>query len=212
MPIGLLECRDILGHRSLRLSERFLELSDCDGNRVAFSIWIVFFVKLGFGWHDRFTGGLTKVFMTPNAQHKFEGVTEQGKASLHRMTDARALLDARRWRGAMYMAGYSVECLLKSKLMKMYLCSTLSELEEQLINRKLLSQKSTIYTHQVEKLLELAGGLERVRKNQEHSGNLTRVNTWIPAWRYNPKEPIPEDAKSFLDAVDALTGWITNSI
>ncbi len=40
------------------------------------------------------------------------GVSEQEKAGKHRMQDARVLLNAGRWRGAMYLAGYSVECLL----------------------------------------------------------------------------------------------------
>ena len=112
----------------------------------------------------------------------------------------------------MYMAGYSAECLLKSKLIKIYNCMNLSDLEEYLFDRGLLSPKSTIYTHQIDKLLQLAGGLERVRNDREHSGNLARVNTWIPAWRYNPMQPNPADARSFLDAVDALTGWIANSL
>lgn len=43
----------------------------------------------------------------------FIGITEQSKASAHRGDDAHALLNATRWRGAMYMAGYSVECSLR---------------------------------------------------------------------------------------------------
>ena len=54
----------------------------------------------------------------PMLRDLFYGVSEQGKAGKHRMDDARALLNAVRWRGAMYMAGYSVECLLKTKLMR----------------------------------------------------------------------------------------------
>ncbi len=52
----------------------------------------------------------------------FYGVTEQGKVGKHRMDDARVLLNAARWRGATYMAGYSIECLLKTKLMRMFDC------------------------------------------------------------------------------------------
>ena len=52
----------------------------------------------------------------------FYGVSEQGKAGKHRLEDARVLLKADRWRGAMYMAGYSVECLLKTRLMRMFGC------------------------------------------------------------------------------------------
>jgi hypothetical protein len=34
----------------------------------------------------------------------YSGVSEQSKASTHRLDDARALLNAERWRGAMYIA------------------------------------------------------------------------------------------------------------
>ena len=66
------------------------------------------------------------------------GVSEQSKASMHRLDDARALINAERWRGAMYMAGYAVECLLKTKLMQVYGCRTLRELENELQRRGLL--------------------------------------------------------------------------
>jgi hypothetical protein len=52
----------------------------------------------------------------------FHGVSEQDKAGKHRMDDARALMTRDRWRGAMYMAGCSIECLLKTKLMRMFEC------------------------------------------------------------------------------------------
>ena len=35
----------------------------------------------------------------------FYGVTEQGKAAKYRLDDAKALLNADRWRGSMYLAG-----------------------------------------------------------------------------------------------------------
>jgi len=34
------------------------------------------------------------------------GISEQAKASRHRMDDARVLLNGERWRCAMYIAGY----------------------------------------------------------------------------------------------------------
>jgi hypothetical protein len=77
----------------------------------------------------------------------FHGVSEQGKAGKHRMDDARALLNAVRWRGAMYMAGYSVECLLKTKLMRTFDCRHLRELEEELQRRGMLPAQATVFTH-----------------------------------------------------------------
>jgi len=87
------------------------------------------------------------------ARDLFVGVTEQAKASVHRREDAHALLNATRWRGAMYMAGYSIECLLKAKLMRMYACDNLRDLEVALQHRGLLAEHATIFTHQLEILL-----------------------------------------------------------
>ena len=67
-------------------------------------------------------------------RERFYGVSEQGKAGKHRLNDARALLNAVRWRGAMYMAGYAVD-VLKTKLMRKFDCRHLRELEEELQRR-----------------------------------------------------------------------------
>ena len=71
------------------------------------------------------------------AHDSYSGVSEQTKASKHRLADAEALLQEQRWRGVMYVGGYAVECLLKAKLMRMFKCVNLRELEEKLKRRKL---------------------------------------------------------------------------
>src|SRR4051812_557909 len=101
------------------------------------------------------------------ARSRFGGVSEQAKASKHRMDDARALLNAVRWRGAMYIAGYSLECLLKKKLMQMFDCRHLRELEDELQKRGILTQNTTVFTHQLELLLRLTNAIDRLRQNEE---------------------------------------------
>jgi hypothetical protein len=96
----------------------------------------------------------------------FYGASEQAKAGKHRLDDARALLNSVRWRGAMYLAGYSVECLLKTKLMRRFDCRHLRELEEELQRRGVISAHATIFTRQLELLLRLAQGLDRLRQNE----------------------------------------------
>jgi hypothetical protein len=80
------------------------------------------------------------------ARETHHGVSEQSKASQHRRDDAQVLLNAARWRGAMYLGGYSVECLLKSRLMKKFECRTLRELDEELKDRGLIAAEATMYT------------------------------------------------------------------
>lgn len=142
----------------------------------------------------------------------FHGISEQSKAGKYRLDDARALLTAVRWRGAMYMAGYSIECLLKTKLMRMYECRHLRELQEELQRRGVLSAQTSIFTHQLELLLRLAGGLERLRQSEEHWRLFNLVNRWVPAWRYTADLSNAEDAADFLTAVNRISQWIENNI
>ena len=96
--------------------------------------------------------------------------------------------------------------------MRMYACSNLRNLEEELQRRNLLAEHSTIFTHQLEVLLRLAGGLERLRQNYELWPLFNIVNRWIPAWRYNPDLSNREDAEDYLDAVDRIRHWINHNV
>ena len=142
----------------------------------------------------------------------FYGVSEQGKAGKHRMDDALALLNAVRWRGAMYMAGYSIECLLKTKLMRMFNCRHLRELDEELLSRGILPAQTTVFSHQLEFLLRLTNAVDRLRQSEEHWRLFNMVNRWIPAWRYTADPSNPEDANDFLAAVEKVSHWIENNI
>jgi hypothetical protein len=146
------------------------------------------------------------------ARELFIGVTEQSKAGIHRRDDAHALFGARRWRGAMYIAGYSIECLLKAKLMRMYGCTNLRDLEEELQHRGLLVERATIFTHQLDMLLRLADGRERLRQHPQLWPLFNVVNRWIPAWRYNPDLSNHEDAADYLSAVDGILQWIEHNV
>lgn len=145
-------------------------------------------------------------------RHQYIGITEQSKASKHRLDDADVLLKATRWRGAMYMAGYSIECLLKVKLMDMYNCRNLYQLEDELQRRGVLTTTATVFTHQLEPLLRLAGGLERLKQNRTMWSLFNVVNRWIPAWRYTASLSNRKEAEGFLEAVKKILDWIENNI
>ncbi len=142
----------------------------------------------------------------------FSGVSEQSKAGKHRMDDAQALLNANRWRGAMYMAGYSIECLLKTKLMRIFNCRNLRELEDELQGKRILAAQATVFTHQLELLLRLTNAIDRLRQNEEHWRLFNMVNRWVPAWRYTADQANADDAKDFLEAIEKVSRWIENNI
>lgn len=142
----------------------------------------------------------------------FGGVSEQAKASKHRMDDARALLAASRWRGAMYLAGYSVECALKVRLMKMFGCRNLQVLDEHLRERGGLDDDATVFTHGLVNLLALARVWDRLQADQPMARRFRIVNRWIPAWRYSADLSNRSDAEEFIEAVGRTLQWIEANI
>jgi len=140
------------------------------------------------------------------------GVSEQSKASKHRLDDARTLLNAGRWRGAMYMSGYAVECLIKTKLMQNYSCRNLYELENELQRRGILASHATIFTHHLELLLRLTQAFDRLKQNQVLWPQFNIINRWVPAWRYTSDLANRQDAEDFLEAVLDIMQWIENNL
>lgn len=146
------------------------------------------------------------------SRQQYIGVSEQMKASKHRLNDAHALFNSARWHGAMYLAGYSIECLLKAKLMQMYNCRHLRELEEVLQRRGVLAAEATVFTHHLEVLLRLAKGQKRLRQNRTLWPLFSIVNLWMPAWRYSSNLSNSKSAKNFLEAVEKIIDWVEHNI
>jgi HEPN domain-containing protein len=142
----------------------------------------------------------------------YTGISEQAKASIHRLDDARALFNAGRWRGAMYMAGYAVECLLKTKLMQRYSCRTLRDLEDELQRRGILTEQATVFTHHLELLLRLSQRLDQLRQHQMLWPQFALVNRWIPAWRYTADLANRQDAADFLEAITQIMQWLEHNV
>jgi HEPN domain-containing protein len=142
----------------------------------------------------------------------YTGISEQAKASTHRFDDARALFNAGQWRGAMYMAGYAVECLFKTKLMRMYGCRTLRDLEDELQRRGVLAEHATVFTHHLELLLRLTRRVDQLRQQRLLWPQFTLVNRWIPAWRYTADLANRQDTTDFLEAVAQIMQWIEHNV
>jgi hypothetical protein len=100
---------------------------------------------------------------------RFGGISEQSKAGQHRRADADALFEKQRWRGAMYLAGYAIECLIKAKLMKMFKQSDLEGLEAELKRRHIIPDDSSLFDHRIELYV---GGVRQARCPEEQPGPL----------------------------------------
>lgn len=101
------------------------------------------------------------------------------KLAEERICDAEELLNAQRWSGAYYLAGYSVECGLKACIAK------LTQQHDFPPDRRFVAD---CYTHDLEKLVKIAR-LESLREqlaqtNSDFAANWHIVKDWEEQSRY----------------------------
>ena len=141
-----------------------------------------------------------------------DGVSELAGASRQRLADAQTLLNASRWRGSMYMAGYAVECLLKTRLMNIYDCKNLRRLEDILRQRSILPANRTIFTHHLEDLLRLIPGYNRLIRSRDMLPLFNKINQWTPNWRYTSKPTNRREATEFMTSIENFMRWVNNNL
>ena len=125
------------------------------------------------------------------------------------MRDAGALLKARRWSAAYYLAGYAVECGLKACVVA-YVKKNLGVIFR---DRK-FSEKC--WTHDFKELFRLAGLKARwdadIAANPALRRNWQLVENWNEAARYQRKKrPEAEELyQAIIDPADGVLPWIRN--
>lgn len=144
------------------------------------------------------------------------GISEQHTASFRRWEDAQVLLVGSRWWGAMYMAGYAIECTLKATLMREWHVVTLAELQNVLNEKHGFDQ--SLYTHDIELLF----GLTRIGRSALQSPKpsasqrqLVRwfkaCNAWSVSWRYKGATGDQATCAAMLSAAEPLINHIRSS-
>ena len=120
------------------------------------------------------------------------------RAAKQRSDDAELLLAAGRTTGAIYLAGYTVECFLKALL--------LSSVAPPL-RRQLLQEFRGGWAHN----LEWLGGLYRQHVGavipRSVSRHLSRVASWSTDLRYATGTLKRRDADEFMESVVAIAAW-----
>jgi HEPN domain-containing protein len=127
-----------------------------------------------------------------------------------RIKDAKALIRGKRWAFAYYVAGYSVECALKSCI-----------LAQMIHTAKIFDEKPPKFReHEAEKLIPLAGLADKLTDRLEESratGDMFRSNwgavqAWKPESRYEFKTEA--DARTLFNAIthkpDGVLRWLKN--
>lgn len=131
------------------------------------------------------------------------------KLAQMRLDDAQALLQASRWSAAYYLAGYAVECGLKSCVLK-----HIEVTGEIFASADYLKDLGKCWTHDFALLLKLAGLMAMhgaaLGANPALRASWTLVKDWSEASRY--EEKTEREAKDLYTAVtnnpDGVFEWI----
>jgi hypothetical protein len=141
-----------------------------------------------------------------------QGLTDLSKAAARRLGDGLALeqlavADPKRAHCAKYIAGYAIECLLKTIALETYGCYSLQELAQ-----KLDISDDEVFVHGLEKIARRLPSLyNRLKSCKAQWRAFARVNQWQPSWRYEAGEAgryAAESAASFLADVQVVYNWL----
>ena len=111
-----------------------------------------------------------------------------------RRTDADVLLANQRYRGAIYLAGYAIECLLKWAVTQ---------------RRDVVYLPAELETHDWDTLLPETGLAVRLQAEAAMVGVYTELaESWGPELRYLTKDPKPGEARGLYHKLIELYDWI----
>ena len=114
------------------------------------------------------------------------------------------LLQVRRYSGAYYLAGYAVECALKAAIAKSVRRHEFPD----------LNAVKDSYTHNLERLLKLAGLDTALRSAMNQNGNLlinwAVVKDWSEKSRYqmNHRQEATDLIGAINDPQDGMLAWL----
>jgi len=134
--------------------------------------------------------------------------SEWQQLSAERIDDARTLLVGAKWSGAYYLAGYSLECALKS--------CVLAYIERTGIIFEDKKYAERCWTHNIEDLLGLAGlAVERERMagaNFTFGQNWTVAKDWSEQNRYRMSTQLKAEElfDALTDHTNGVLPWVRN--
>ena len=120
------------------------------------------------------------------------------RAAKERFEDAELLLSLNRTTGAVYLAGYSVECIIKSLIL-----SAVRPSREGAI----LAQFRGGQAHDFRWLTRLYEQHGRVVIPQQIALHFTRIRNWSTAMRYSAATVPSDEAKQFFNSTTKIMNW-----
>ncbi len=125
------------------------------------------------------------------------------RVAYQRLEEAEVLFDAGFCIGTVYLAGYSVECMLKSLIL-----NSLPEKDQEAVEAEFRGQRA----HQYEWLRYRYAQTNAPGLPAAISESLAFVSTWDTSLRYRPGLGEPRDASRFLKEVVVILEWADNRI
>lgn len=124
-------------------------------------------------------------------------VSDLRKLARARLTDAKSLLNARRYDGAIYIGGYVVEIALKARICQTLRWNAFPE------SRKEFESLTTFRTHDLDVLLVLSGRERKIKTR--HLAEWSAIATWDPEVRYRkPGSAMKADAELLVSSAEVL--------
>ncbi len=120
------------------------------------------------------------------------------RAAKQRAEDAEFLLKMERTTAAVYLAGYSVECIVKSLVL-----ATVPRRQE----NQILGMFRGARAHDYDWLLRLYAEKHGPGLPVELVPHFARVNAWSTDMRYSPGTVELREAKAFLDSAIEIIKW-----
>ncbi len=155
-------------------------------------------------------------------------IQDYRRSAARRLEDAKELLelptldpqrsdaDRRHLRGAMYLAGYAAECLVKAYLIQHMNAQTLAAavdtLNEQRRQQGLEPVEQIARTAAGHKILYLLQLTDLPQYPAYDPKRWARVAQWRSSWRYETDMVAHTDAGEFLDDVQAVVDWLSPKI
>lgn len=121
------------------------------------------------------------------------------RAALNRYDESRLLYEAGKCTGAMYLAGYAVECMLKVLVLTTVPVAQQAEFAK---NEFRGSDGHDFEILRTRYLVRQGGGLP-----SEIVQLFTLVSDWSTDLRYDPRESKDDEADPFLTAVNGIITW-----
>jgi hypothetical protein len=147
--------------------------------------------------------------LIPRHREKVTRRNVYAQAAIQRLRDSRALLDKKRYIGAIYLGGYAIECYLKALICSRYDFEPLEDWEWQVARKT--GQKPEVTGakgHLLEVLLGHAGLMKSLRQDAQAYQYFKIVNQWHVGLRYDSGQGKAESTSRFLNAVEALYTWL----